>query len=98
MDLYFRSERGVEIGIRKNDRMKNDIFKDIIVGIIQIVPCFALCYLFDQMEKYKETQWSYFKKLLTVMNRWNKDFQLFHQIEGTLLLYIGMAFLLPLIY
>ena len=30
------------------------ISKDIIVGIIQIVPCFALCYLFNQMENTKK--------------------------------------------
>ena len=74
------------------------ISKDIIVGTIQIVPFFALCYLFSQIEKYKEAEWPFFENILTVMNRWDKDFQLFLQIEGVLLLYIGIAFLLPLIY
>ena len=91
--------------IRKNEYMKNEVLrilyaisKDIIVGISQIVPCFALCYLFNLMEKYKEAEWPFFENILTVMNRWDKDFQLFLQIEGVLLLYIGIAFLLPLIY
>ena len=35
------------------------ISKDIIVGIIQIVPFFALCYLFNQMENTKKLNGKY---------------------------------------
>lgn len=49
--------------------MKNEVLrilyaisKDIIVGIIQIVPFFVLCYLFNQMEKYKKVEWPFPEK------------------------------------
>ena len=42
------------IGYRKS-------YRDIFIGIIQIVPFFALCYLYNQMEKYKEA-YSYYQK------------------------------------
>lgn len=86
--------------------MKNEVLrilyaisKDIIVGIIQIVPFFALCYLFNLMGKYKEAEWPFPENiLLKVMNRFDDNFKMFIHIEELLLLYLGIVFLLPLIY
>ena len=82
------------IGYRKS-------YRDIFIGIIQIVPFFALCYLYNQMEKYKEAQWP-FSDEYWQLEMWsikhNVNFQMFHQIEELLLLYFGIMFLLPLIY
>ena len=87
--------------------MKNEVLrilyaisKDIVVGIIQIVPFFALCCLFNLMEKYKEAEWPSFKywQLEMWSIKHDVNFQMFHQIEELLLLYLGIMFLLPLIY
>lgn len=51
------------------------------------------------MEKYKEVQWPFPENiLLKVINRFDDNFQMFNHIEELLLLYLGIAFLFPLIY